>query len=159
MLWKPDAARVFVGTAHLQGTFRLTWGYFPENVFNSGFDTANTNTSFNQRPDQIRNPGVSHPGIQDWFNIDAFAVPCCPVSAPLCAHSTPIDVGRFADVKPGSLVGSNFVGFDMSLMRNFHVTNRANFQHRVRARRMLSIAQISIYPIGMSPRAPASPDA
>lgn len=127
-----------IGGWGISGDALMMSGQFFTPYVNSGFDTANTNTSFNQRPDQIGNPGVSNRGIQNWFNIDAFAIPGCPTSDPRCTHSTPINVGRFGTVKPGSLVGPDFFRVDLSLMKDFHVTNRANFQFRITAQNALN---------------------
>ncbi|MEO6829582.1 MAG: hypothetical protein ABI164_07205, partial [Acidobacteriaceae bacterium] len=97
----------------------------------SGFDTANTNTSYNQRPDLIGNPHVSHQGINNWFNINAFGIPGCPASDPLCNNSTPTNVGRFGNAPPQSLVGPNYVNFNFSIMKDFPVMSRGVFQIRL----------------------------
>ncbi len=113
-------------------------GPFFTPMVNSGFDTANTNTSFVQRPDQIGNPRVQHQSINNWFNVNAYAIPGCPATDHLCLNTTPTDVGRFGDVKPGSLVGPNYVNFDLSLMKNFHVWREANFELRLTAQNALN---------------------
>ena len=97
----------------------------------SGFDTANTNTSYNQRPDLIGNPHVSHQGINNWFNINAYGIPGCPASDPLCDNSTPTNVGRFGNAPPQSLVGPNYVNFNFSIMKDFPVMSRGVFQIRL----------------------------
>lgn len=119
-------------------------GRFFSPYINSGFDTANTNTSFLQRPDQIGNPRVAHPSIRNWYNVKAFAIPGCPVSDPLCLTSTPIDVGRFGNVKPRGLVGPNYVDFDLSLMRDFRLASRGIFQFRVTAQNALNHPNFAI---------------
>jgi hypothetical protein len=105
---------------------------------NSGFDTANTNTSFDQRPDQIGSPKVANQSITNWFNINAFAIPGCSASDPLCAHSTPVDVGRFGDVKPGGLVGPKYINYDLSVMKDTHVLGEKTFQIRLTAQNIFN---------------------
>lgn len=100
--------------------------YFSPEI-TSGFDTANTNTSFTQRPDVIGNPHVAHPTISNWFNVNAFAIPGCPVSDPLCKHSTPVNVGRFGNSRPNQLTGPGFVSFNASLMKDFPIGRGEKF--------------------------------
>ena len=97
----------------------------------SGFDTANTNTSFCQRPDLIGNPHVSHPSRSNWFNINAYAIPGCPIANPLCNNSTPIDVGRFGNTRPNTLAGPHFVNFDVSLNKDFSLGRQRILEFRL----------------------------
>lgn len=113
-------------------------GPFFTPMINSGYDTANTNTSFSQRPDQIGDPYVSSKGISHWFNVNAFAIPGCPASDPLCKNTTPANVGRFGNVKPGTLVGPNYVSFDASVAKMFHVRGESTFELRLTAQNALN---------------------
>ena len=97
-------------------------GTFFSPYVSSGFDTANTNTSYSQRADLIGNPKVSNQNINNWFNINAYAIPGCPASDPLCQVSTPADVGRFGDTRPGTLVGPALVNVNLSVMKDFHLS-------------------------------------
>jgi hypothetical protein len=96
-------------------------GTFFSPYVSSGFDTANTNTSFVQRPDQIGNPHPAHQTINNWFNLNAYAIPGCPFSDPLCQSTTPLDVGRFGDTRPGTLVGPPLVDLNLSVLKDFHI--------------------------------------
>lgn len=117
----------------LAGDASLMSGEFFTPFVNSPYDTANTNTSFVQRPDLIGNPHVQHQTINDWFNINAYAIPGCPASDPLCTNSTPADVGRFGDARPQSLVGPKYINVDLSLMKEFQVARESSFQLRITA--------------------------
>jgi hypothetical protein len=99
------------------------------------FDTANTNTSVNQRPDIIGNPHVANQNANNWFNVNAFAIPGCPTTDPQCLLPTTVraDVGRFGDVKPGILNGPKFAQVDLSIMKNFRIANKGTFQLRLTA--------------------------
>lgn len=122
---------LIVGGWNISGDGTIASGNFFSPTVSSGFDTANTNTSFSQRPDQIGNPHVSHPTIQNWFNINAYAIPGCPASDQFCKVTTPANVGRFGNVKPGTLVSPNLAEFDLSVMKDFHVTSKGVFQLRL----------------------------
>ncbi|MEO6828799.1 MAG: hypothetical protein ABI164_03245, partial [Acidobacteriaceae bacterium] len=122
-----------VGGWNMSGNGTIASGTFFTPSVSSGFDTANTNTSRSQRPDKIGNPHIAKPTIQNWFNINAYAIPGCPLSDPLCKHTAPVNVGRFGNVRPGTLVSPNLVEFDLSLMKDFHVTSKGTFQLRVTA--------------------------
>lgn len=96
----------------------MTSGQFFSPII-SGPDTANTNTSFTQRPDLIGNPHVSNQSINQWFNVSAYAIPGCPATDPLCEHTTRVDVGRFGDLRPGTLEGPKYVNIDLTLAKSF----------------------------------------
>jgi Carboxypeptidase regulatory-like domain len=120
----PNANRVLDGAVR---GWNMAWiatvarGTFFSPYVSSGFDTANTDTSFVQRPDLIGNPNLPNKNVNNWFNINAYAIPGCPTSDPLCNNSTPADVGRFGSTRPGTLVGPALVDFNLSLMKDFHV--------------------------------------
>lgn len=91
----------------------------------SGPDTANTNTSFAQRPDLIGDPHVANETIDNWFNVGAYAIPGCPTTDPQCAHTTRADVGRFGDLRPATLEGPNYADVDFSLTKQIKVERGA----------------------------------
>jgi len=128
----------FVGGWTVSADGSMYSGPFFSPYVNSGYDTANTNTSFDQRADLVGNPKVAHQTVTNWFNVNAFAIPGCSASDPLCANSTPVDVGRFGDVKPGSLVGPKFINYDFSLMKDFHVIGEKTFQIRMTAQNVFN---------------------
>ncbi|MEO7143047.1 MAG: hypothetical protein ABI165_06030 [Bryobacteraceae bacterium] len=76
-----------------------------------GPDTSNTNAINTNnaplRPDRIGN---------------TFVIPGCPVSDPLCPN--PINVGRFGNSGVNVLERPKLVDFDLSLMKDFHLTER-----------------------------------
>ena len=128
----------FIGGWTVSADGSMYSGPFFTPYVNSGFDTANTNTSFDQRPDQIGSPKVANQSITNWFNINAFAIPGCSASDPLCAHSTPVDVGRFGNVKPGGLVGPKYINYDLSVMKDTHVLGEKTFQIRLTAQNVFN---------------------
>lgn len=85
----------------------------------SGPDTANTNTSFTQRPDLVGDPHVAHQSINNWFNVNAYAIPGCPATDPLCKQTPRVDVGRFGDLRPATLEGPKYVNVDLTLAKSF----------------------------------------
>lgn len=119
------------------GGWKMAWvvnamsGRFFSPYVCSGFDTANTNTSFCQRPDTIGNSSVSSPTLSNWFNINAYGVPGCPASDPVCNTSTPANVGRFGNTGPRMLTGPPFLNFNLALMKDFHVGENKVLQARV----------------------------
>ncbi|MEO6828757.1 MAG: hypothetical protein ABI164_03035, partial [Acidobacteriaceae bacterium] len=85
----------------------------------SGFDSSNTNT-LGGRPDVV--PGVSpravgKQSITNWFNPAAFKIPGCPDNNPVCAH--PANVGRFGNVRRGTLRGPAIYNADLALSKFF----------------------------------------
>lgn len=87
----------------------------------SGFDVSNTNT-IGGRPDALAGASLypSNPGLGEWFNPAAFAIPGCPAGTPLC--SKPADVGRFGDAQPYLLQGPPLDNLDLGLLKDFHFT-------------------------------------
>jgi hypothetical protein len=122
----------------LAGGWRMAWmadihsGLFFTPSFD-GFDTSNTNNP-GGRPDAV--PGVSPvpssgQSINQWLNPAAFKIPGCPDATPLCPN--PADIGRFGNAGVNTLVGPRLVDVDLSLMKDFHLTERFTLQFRTTA--------------------------
>ena len=67
------------------------------------------------RPDQIAPATVSNPNVAQAFNINAFAIPT---------------LGTIGNTRRNSLYGPNFRHFDLSVFKEFPVTDRAKLQFR-----------------------------
>ena len=80
-------------------------------------NVANVDAGGN-RPNAAGNPQLSNPTIHDWFNVGAFAVP---------AAYTYGNAGRHV------LRGPGFANWDISLLKNFHFTERISLQFRAEA--------------------------
>jgi hypothetical protein len=107
-----------------------------------GFDPSNTNT-FGGRPDVIGNPNLaSSRSISQWFNINAFVIPGCPASQPVCQN--PANVGRFGNVGVNTLRGPGMVNLDFALTKDFKVTERIRLQFRANATNLLNHPNFSI---------------
>jgi Carboxypeptidase regulatory-like domain len=122
----------------LLGGWRMAWmvdahsGFYFTPSFD-GFDPSNTN-NFGGRPDAIagvRPVPASGQSISNWLNPGAFKVPGCPNSDPLC--SSPADIGRFGNAGVNTLAGPGLTDFDLSLMKDFHLTERFTLQFRATA--------------------------
>jgi len=68
------------------------------------------------RPDQIGSPGVPHKSLAEYFNTAAFA---------------PQPLGTIGDVARNQIFGPHFKHIDLSLFKNFALTERFNIQFRV----------------------------
>ncbi|HUY15543.1 MAG TPA: TonB-dependent receptor [Terriglobia bacterium] len=122
----------------LVGGWRMAWmvdahsGLFFTPSFD-GFDTSNTNNP-GGRPDVIA--GVSPvpstgQTINNWLNPAAFKIPGCTNANPLC--SNPANIGRFGNAGVNTLEGPGLTDFDLSLMKDFHLTERFTMQFRATA--------------------------
>ena len=106
----------------LLGGWRMAWnataaaGHYYTPTFD-GPDTSNTDAIDTNnaplRPDRIGN---------------TFVIPGCPASSPLCPN--PVNVGRFGNSGVNVLQGPKLVDFDLSLMKDFHLTERFILQFR-----------------------------
>jgi hypothetical protein len=83
-------------------------------VLGSG-DPAHVNRDYATRPNAIGSPDLAHPGIDDWFNLAAFAEP---------APYTIGNAGR------NSVRGPGLQNWDISILKNFHFTERWYLQFR-----------------------------
>ncbi|MGB8989211.1 MAG: carboxypeptidase regulatory-like domain-containing protein, partial [Candidatus Sulfotelmatobacter sp.] len=81
---------------------------------NAEADNPNSNAS--QYPDVIGNPHLSHPTIQNWYNVAAFAQP-----AP----------GTFGNERRNSLVGPDLSEVDFSFGKNFPIKEGIALQFRI----------------------------
>jgi hypothetical protein len=89
----------------------------------STFDPSNTGV-IGGVPDRLS--GVpeypSQQTVNTWFNPNAFAIPGCPASTPLC--SNPANVGRFGTSGWAYLVGPPIRNLDFGLAKEFKVRER-----------------------------------
>ncbi len=116
----------------LLGGWRMGWNVLAESgpyytPSFSGFDPSNTN-SFSGRPDRT-GPAT-------------FAIPGCPVANPLCPN--PANVGRFGNAGRNILKGPGFTDFDLSLMKDFSLTERFVLQFRATATDVFNHANFGI---------------
>lgn len=105
----------------LLGGWRMAWNVIAESgpyytPSFSGFDPSNTN-SFGGRPDRI--------------GPTTFAIPGCPAANPVC--SNPANVGRFGNSGRNVLQAQGFTDFDLSLMKDFSLSERFALQLRATA--------------------------
>jgi Carboxypeptidase regulatory-like domain/TonB dependent receptor len=76
------------------------------------------NSGGSDRPDTIGNVHLSHKTLSEYFNTAAFA---------------PQPLGTIGDTQRNSIIGPDFRHVDLSLFKNFPVTERLNVQFRVEA--------------------------
>jgi hypothetical protein len=74
------------------------------------------NSGGNDRPDTIMDPRLGHKTLSEFFNVNAFA---------------PQTLGTIGNTQRNSLFGPDFRHVDLSLFKNFPVTERLNLQFRV----------------------------
>jgi hypothetical protein len=74
------------------------------------------NSGGNDRPDTIMDPRLGHKTLSEFFNVNAFA---------------PQTLGTIGNTQRNSLFGPDFRHVDLSLFKNFPVTERVNLQFRV----------------------------
>jgi hypothetical protein len=103
------------------GGWRMAWNVIAEagpyyTPSFSGFDPSNTN-NIGGRPDRI--------------GPTSFAIPGCLASNPIC--SNPANIGRFGNAGVNTLQAQGFTDFDLSLMKDFRVTERFVLQFRATA--------------------------
>jgi len=121
----------------LLGGWRMAWMvdahsglYFTPSF--DGVDTSNTNNP-GGRPDVVAGVPVYAPNksINNWLNPAAFKIPGCPDNNTLCTK--PADIGRFGNAGVNTLAGPGLTDFDLSLMKDFHLTERFTLQFRATA--------------------------
>lgn len=129
----------FLSNAHgavqgILGGWRTTWTvilqsgeYFSPSF--SGFDPSNTGV-FGGLPDRV--PGVAlYPAnrtVSDWFNPNAFKVPGCPDSNPVCAAGAQTNLGRFGNAAYDTLTGPPLRNLDFGLFKEFHIGEHVQTQ-------------------------------
>ena len=106
------------------------------NPFTITDNFSNNNTAFPgsagaqtpDRPLQVASASVSNQSIAEWFNRNAFVVPCSgPVGS---TNFCPGGFGIIGNTPRNSLYGPGFHHLDMSLFKNFKMTERFNLQLR-----------------------------
>jgi hypothetical protein len=107
-------ANAVVGGWSLNGIVSLQTG-FPLSI--AAADTQGLLDTYAQRANQVGNPYPSgfQKSADHWFSTDAFAQP-----AP----------GTYGNVSRGSLRAPGLINFDLSLFKEFDITERARFQFR-----------------------------
>ena len=88
----------------------------PDTLIGYGNRAVPQNSGGNDRPDTIGNTHLAHKTLQEYFNTAAFA---------------PQPLGTIGNTQRNSMVGPNFRHVDLSLFKNFPVTERVNLQFRV----------------------------
>jgi hypothetical protein len=117
-----------VGGWETSWTFVAQSGQFFTPSF-SGFDPSNTNT-IGGRPDRIGNGNLtSGRSVSDWFDINAFAIPGCPNTKPVCTN--PANVGRFGNSGLNILTGPRVFNIDFGAMKNFQIHEKKRIQFRM----------------------------
>jgi hypothetical protein len=113
-IWEPDVARnIFLRKWQLAGTTRAYTGApFTPKVANVSIDLGEA-----VRPDRIASGRLDTPGVDAWFDRNAFPV-------------VPRGSYRFGSSGRNVVDGPGFFTFDMSLSRRFAVTEHTAFQFR-----------------------------
>lgn len=128
--WAVQTISTFGSGHHLTPYF---WGADPaNNNWNSWvadvIPGANPNLPSDQRSEQrYYNTAVYHQdanGVYIYDHLGAFKVPGCSDTDPLCLNSSPANVGRFGNAKPGIINGPGENVHDLSLAKTFLVTER-----------------------------------
>ena len=135
----PRAANAVIGGWRLSTVVTLQSGQYFTPSF-AGVDPSNTN-NIGGRPDVVSGVSVIPSGgqnITNWINLGAFAIPGCPGSDPLCAHTTRANVGRFGNAGLNILSGPSMRNVDFAVMKNFHTTERLLWQVEVQAQDALN---------------------
>jgi hypothetical protein len=128
----PRVANAVLGGWRLSSTMMLQTGQYFTPSF-AGADPSNTNHP-GGRPDVI--PGVSTvpaggQSIADWVNLNAFEVPGCPTTTPVCGN--PASLGRFGDAGNNILAGPPMRNVDLALQKDFHPVERILLNFEVQA--------------------------
>jgi hypothetical protein len=119
------------------GNWQVSWiGVLQSGLYNTAeqccFDTSNSRNWYT-RPDAIGKWKLPNPTVNGWFNVGAFAVPGCPASDPVCANTTPVDVGRFGTAANNTIVGPGVKAMDFGLFKYFTIKEKGRLQFRVTA--------------------------
>jgi len=86
------------------------------NLHGYGNRAVPQNSGGNDRPNTIGNTHLAHKSLAEYFNTAAFA---------------PQPLGTIGNTQRNSMVGPNFRHVDLSVFKNFPVTERVNLQFRV----------------------------
>jgi hypothetical protein len=123
----------FLSNAHgivqtLLGGWQTSWTvvlqsgqYFTPSF--STFDPSNTGV-IGGVPDRIVGAQLypANQTVNDWFNGNAFGIPGCPASTPVCSH--PANVGRFGTSGWNYLIGPALKNLDFGLSKDFKPIER-----------------------------------
>ncbi|HZU28427.1 MAG TPA: TonB-dependent receptor [Bryobacteraceae bacterium] len=132
----PGFVEAVAGGWRLSGVVTLQTGQWFTPTFD-GFDPSNTNT-IGGRPDVV--PGVplypAHQTIDNWFNVNAFAIPGCPASNPVCDN--PANIGRFGNAGVNILQTPGMRNLDLSLMKEFTIAENKILRFQATASNVLN---------------------
>ncbi len=106
----------------------FTVALLPE-LDNSGTGRSVLGFGANDRPDMLRDPGLSSPSPERWFNTGAFAIP------------TP---GNFGNAGRNILDGPGLQTINASLIRLFDLGERANLQFRAEVFNLLNRTNLDL---------------
>lgn len=117
--FKKGIANVVLGGWQTNGVVTLRTG-FPMTV-TQGAITNTANVTI--RPDRVADGSRSNPTVNQWFNPDAFRLVSCQNTA------TP-ELCRYGNAGVGILEGPGYKGLDLSVFKNFAITERFRLQFR-----------------------------
>lgn len=110
----PKAVDLILGGWQLGGIVTAQSG-LPFTPLLGSADPANVNRAYGYRPDVIGSPALANPSIQEWFNVNAFAVP---------AKYTIGNAGR------NILRGPGLQNWDLAVLKDFHFTETRYLEFR-----------------------------
>lgn len=130
----PSAAEHVVGNWQIAAVTLFSTGQW----LTAGFDNLDPSNTrgYGGRPDEIGKPQIPNPSISLWFNPNAFAIPGCPDSDPVCAN--PADVGRFGNSARGVFTGPGIANMDFALYKYFTIKEKVRMQFRATATNFLN---------------------
>jgi len=110
-----------IGGWRITGVFQIHSGIpFTPTTSNNGQDLSGSDSnqcscSYSWLPNQVANPSVPHPSINEWFNPAAFATPAS---------------GTFGDIRRNTLIGPNWRDLDLSLGKAFQLVEGVRLEIR-----------------------------
>ncbi len=128
-----DAA---IGGWQLSSVFLWQSGPYLSPYFDGG-DPSGTGSGIigrDQAPDLLRNPNLSNPNRNDWFDLGAYTCPATPGWQPgtsCLIGSAPqygAPIGRFGNAGPAMVVGPGTVNLNAGLAKYFAVTERVRIK-------------------------------
>jgi len=132
-----DQSKVRGSIRQAFGNWQVSWiGVLQSGLYNTAeqccFDTSNSRNWYT-RPDATGKWKLPNPTVNGWFNVGGFAVPGCPASDPVCANTTPVDVGRFGTAANNTIVEPGVKAMDFGLFKYFTIKEKGRLQFRVTA--------------------------
>jgi hypothetical protein len=116
---------------YVLGGWRTTWtaviqdGQYFNPTF-AGYDPSGTGT-IGGVPDRVADGNLSSGrSVSRWFDPNAFVVPGCPATTPLCTQPAPI--GRFGNAGFNILAGPPIRNLDLGIQKDFKLNERITIQ-------------------------------